>query len=787
MLITRLRCINPPPAMSKLFVKGLVFAALGTAGVPAVRATGMYTIPQWLEQGGAAANHSPEFYWETELRMIAAPFKPSQKRVERGVIPAAKPGEQAEMETFKDQADKADLADFKDALKQGKLKVADAAKATLEHEAVRDAIGSANEKTDITLPPEPASEFADYDRGALAFRQGEAHYQDAATAWEALLKRPAEERHYHSVWAAFMLGKVAVFTKKPEAAKWFHMTRQLAKDGFSDPLGLAADSYGWEAKSELDQDHLEKAAQLYLTQLALGDDSAIVSLKAFVPDRDSPDGTMTFGPQPPENADEAAQKKFAESQQARVDAALLRAARDPLLRRIVTAHVLATDTYGEGWSYPPPPPDASNPNATPPAKAGDRCRLWLSVIRKAGITEVDDAAALGWTAYTAGRYDEAGRWLKLVKEDNASSLWLRAKLLRREGKTAEAAEVMASAWKKLKAELPAEENPGEEPAPILTDNNEPVSFVNWTHGLRPLQSAGGDLGALRLERGDFVNALDAFFTSGMHEDAAFVADHVLTADELKQYVDEHVKWTARDDKENETQDAADFGGPLNGFALRWMLGRRLVREDRYAEARGYLPPKLREVLDKYTKALADGANEKLPKGKRARAWYNAAAIARYQGMEIMGTEGAPDGFLSGGSYPPNSIADERETGQQTETDESGDKPVQKIKPLPMVVAVTAAEKKRLAGNRTAPNKRFHYRHVAAALGWKAAALLPDQSNELADVLNSSGGWISNDDKAADKFYQAIERRASRTSIGRAAIAKHWFVSQYGPWSEEPKQ
>ena len=78
--------------------------------------------------------------------------------------------------------------------------------------------------------------------------------------------------------------------------------------------------------------------------------------------------------------------------------------------------------------------------------------------------------------------------------------------------------------------------------------------------------------------------------------------------------------------------------------------RRLVREDRYAEARGYLPPKMREVLDRYTAALTVAANEKLPKLRRARAWFDAAVIARYDGMELMGTEGAPDGLDSDGVY-----------------------------------------------------------------------------------------------------------------------------------------
>ena len=40
-------------------------------------------------------------------------------------------------------------------------------------------------------------------------------------------------------------------------------TRELAKSGFVDSLGIAPDSYGWEGRSEWKQEHPEKAAALF--------------------------------------------------------------------------------------------------------------------------------------------------------------------------------------------------------------------------------------------------------------------------------------------------------------------------------------------------------------------------------------------------------------------------------------------------------------------------------------------------------------------------------------------
>ena len=750
--------------MSRSFAKPLFFAALSLPLAPKVEATGNYSPPTWMEQGAPSAEHPPEFFWDHEVRKIAIGFKPSQERVEPGLKPKKDPNDADEYETQLEQAARVDMEDYRDALKKGLIKDAGAEG---QHEAARNAISAANEKTTTPLPDEPSSEFRDYDMAAFAFRQGEKHYDQAAQIWEKLLQRPAAERHYRSVWAAFMLGKIEVYAEHPEAVKWFRMARQLAKDGFADSLGLAADSYGWEAKSELDQDHLEKAAQLYLTQLALGDSSAIVSLKALVPDRAYGDGVMNFGPQPPSNADEAALKKFNEEQEKAEGPRLERAAKDPLLRRLTSAHVLATETL-TSWKY----------NEEDKKDAGsERCERWLKVVEKAGLKDMEDADLLGWVAYTAGRYAEAERWLK-VSGKTSATLWLKSKLLRRAGKTKEAAAAMAAAWEIIL----------KEDDEIEDDDDSGLFTVHQEESLDPLQSAAGELASLQLTRGDFINAFDVFISGDLLFDAAFVAERVLTANELKQYVDAHCP--EKKNKETgvkESESIRDGYHDKDGQRVRWMLGRRLVREDRYDEARPYLPEDLREDLDKYVKALKDGANEKLPKGQRARAWFDAATIARYSGMELMGTEGAPDFAIAGGDFEFDDIAGQRETGTQPTMQYQGDKEVMVAKPVKLAVAVSAEEKKRLATTKPSPNKRFHYRYIAAALGWKAAALLPDQSDELADVLNTSGSWIAKDDKAADKFFQSIERRASKTALGRKAGAKHWFVpDENGPWSKEPE-
>ncbi|MEY2543544.1 MAG: hypothetical protein QOE81_1005, partial [Verrucomicrobiota bacterium] len=280
---------------------------------------------------------------------------------------------------------------------------------------------------------------------------------------------------------------------------------------------------------------------------------------------------------------------------------------------------------------------------------------------------------------------------------------------------------------------------------------------------------------LRLARGDFVQSLDTLLKGHLWNDAAFVAERILTANELKQYVD----------AQPPTEPAKE--GDDYNKKLKYLLGRRLVREDRYAEAGPYLSPPYDKILEKYVKALQDGTNEKLSKTDRAHAWFTAAWLARYDGMELMGTEVAPDAYAESGEFELPDLAKQRRTGvyQRVSYDKDGN---EKKQNLPVVLKASAKEIQRLTANKINPDTRFHYRVVAGALAIKAAALLPNDSEELADVVNQAGVWVKDrDGKTGNRYYQIIEQRCAKTDIGRADIAKHWFVDQEGPWSEAEQE
>jgi tetratricopeptide (TPR) repeat protein len=755
-----------------------VWLAAGERG----HATGYGGPTEYLDQGGRQVDAAPEFYWEIEVKRLARDFRPAEPpKIAAGVFPP-------QFATFEEDKEgrarpggltrNSDTADFETALKEGRLKPADAAEARKQHEAAR-AVLDALPAVEAPLPPEFPSEFADYHRGAHAFRGGEEHYAEARTAWEALLARPTAERHYRSVWAAFMLGKLALKERKPEAVEWFQKTRALAKEGFADSLAMAADSYGWEGRSEWKQDHPDKAARLFLTQLALGDASAVISLKALIPDRDPVSGHLNYGPEPEEMEKWSDEEKKAADQKMR--AGLRAAARDPLLRRLETVHILATET---GY-------DAMEDRGAP-AERENRIARWLSVLKEAGIKQTEDAEYVGWAAYQLGDYKGAAHWLEMAKTQTPAGLWLKAKLQRRAGKADEAAKSMVEAWKTLQkiANYTGWQPPKQEPK---QDGEEAEEYNEGMYGGEEswgfLQHAGGNAACFLLARGEFLQAFDAFRKGNLWDDAAFVAESILTVDELKGYVDGEATAAPPPSKPVETatekeQPAVAAHVPGSAGAVRWLLGRRLVRLDRYREAAEYLPSPYDKVVRVYAKALQDGANPKLDKTERARAWFAAAWIARHDGMEIMGTEVAPDSFATGGDFQSGELAQERRVGKYEERhyDEKKGKEVTLAKPV--VLKPTKAELERLNKFRVVPDVRWHYRLIAGALAMKAAALLPDNTPELADVINTAGNWVKDrDNKLADQYYLTLMKRAGNTHIGRAARAKRWFVAQSGPWSE----
>ncbi|MEO6995806.1 MAG: hypothetical protein ABI273_19530, partial [Lacunisphaera sp.] len=396
---------------------------------------------------------------------------------------------------------------------------------------------------------------------------------------------------------------------------------------------------------------------------------------------------------------------------------------DPRARAVLTAWFLARFSSGNDGESDPCP-----------------LRAWTTALVAAKVGEVDQADRLAWLAYEAGDFELARDWARLALDRSAETHWIRAKLALHDNR--------------------------------LCDGARELSMAAVSPDLAPIYRSTvlGELGRVQLALDHREAALAAWLEGSHWEDAAYVAERLLTIDELKlflanyqsadlksyePYLGEVVTPEALASGRSAQSDGWDESGSSLRLKLTGLLARRLVRAGRIPEANGYFPAKEKALLALYAKDVRDGFNSMLRPKKRAEAFWRAAQLVRAQGMAFMGTELDPDFGIWDGEFA---------------FDQTEDRLKEKSGPF----SATTEERARLS-SLPIPARRFSYRYRAADLAWWAAALLPNGSEETATILNTAGGWLkARDPVEANRFYQALVIRCGRTTLGKAATDLHWF-------------
>lgn len=597
------------------------------------------------------------------------------------------------------------------------------------------------------------SEWSDYQEGAYYFWHKD--LPAAHAAWERLLARPLAQRRYRSTWAAYMLARI---DDQPDAAPEdrehrYQRVRQLRAEGCRDVFNLASDSFGWEGRVALDHRDFPAAMRLYYLQGVSGaglSDPMASSLRTVVEEivKDGPASeTMTT------------------------------AGHDPFLRRVVTLYLACHRRFASELEVP----DEQSSDKAAANKAAELEQGWINILTRENVNAVCEATPIAWSAYQQGDYAQAAAWLAKAPAADGLALWLRAKLALRDGQTDAAAKFFARAVRSFPVEIKATDDGLDEATELAQDA---ATFrASQFHA---------DLGIISLSRGDYAQALSALLRSTFWRDAAYVAERVMTTDELRAYVRKNFAAApppAPDPAASSTPDPGDApaAAPTTVeaiqasiarersanpavYALRYLLARRLARDGRYAEARPYYPAPLWPKFDEYVAALKLGQNDRQPKDKRADALWRAAKIGRWLGMELFGAEDDPDWMIDDGQLEEEPYR-ERRVGAPPSRKASAEADNPNPTPPPVYVPPLSADEKRRVGRHAIhPEERYHYRYLAADLAWKAAALMADQQEGTAQVLAAGGLWLESvgETKAADRFYIAILRRCNRTATGQKA-------------------
>ncbi|MBU2280211.1 MAG: hypothetical protein KKB45_15585, partial [Gammaproteobacteria bacterium] len=199
-----------------------------------------------------------------------------------------------------------------------------------------------------------------------------------------------------------------------------------------------------------------------------------------------------------------------------------------------------------------------------------------------------------------------------------------------------------------------------------------------------------------------------------------------------------------------------FGDTEPNTLLRQLLARKLLREQRFKEAPSYfVEPELKTLAAKYIQARQQSQSHWLSKLgqtfgfnlghlQQAQATFEAAMLTREHGLELLGFEMAPDYQVFYGQF---------EFWQPEQP------PVRQL-PVP------AAEQQRVQQSSALPDKRFHYRYLAAELASQSADLLPANSQAFAATLCHATTWLINrDPELAQGYYQRYLQQGPYVSWG----------------------
>ena len=469
----------------------------------------------------------------------------------------------------------------------------------------------------------------------------------SAIGWfERVVKLPVDEAAPRLVWATYMLARSHLLRDHPGdediAIAQYRKTIALVNAGHEDPLGLSNFSLGELAGISLKHQQYGDAIALYSQQSGAQDSvHAIESLWRLA--RKIPDE----------------------------DATLEREVKDPVVQKLLIAFALSNSDHTCSTSSDTECGDQFGGYA----RSGPQAAAIVDAIGKLPSKDVQWPDQVGAIAYSVGKFDLAARLLKLSNTPYAD--WYRAKLALHAGDMDGAAAAFARASKGF----------------ATSDPNVTVPLPEDV-----LSRAHGEAAILSLSRSDYIEALyQLSMAKSFDEDGRYIAERVLTVDELKVLVDKEA-WA------NEYRD---------------LLARRLVRVNRVDEAVAYYAkPETKtvaiEFADKWHQA--SGAHNKL---EQAAGWYGVSKIEVLSGLEILGSEGCPDfAKYSGGFGGP--CGDMKEAG--------GD-------------LTSADEVMRVGNSAIDPDVRFHYRTLAVKHLMAAADLLPRRSEILSSVLCNGVSWL----------------------------------------------
>ncbi|MBE6374223.1 MAG: hypothetical protein E7055_19430 [Lentisphaerae bacterium] len=377
-----------------------------------------------------------------------------------------------------------------------------------------------------------------------------------------------------------------------------------------------------------------------------------------------------------------------------------------------------------------------------------------------------NADILAWRAYEAGKVETSEKYLKLRTRDTLLSTYIESKIARYHGNNELAIQKLRQWLKFVKRIDPKDRADIVEIKHVMSDpfNTEPAYPLE--------QDVYGLLGSALVYRRDFAEAARFFYRAGQIEaDVMYIAENLMKLSELTAFAD-----SIADDLKSKDEEKR-----LNAQSIRHLTARRAFREGKFDIARKYLPEKFKEILDRYLAFIRASKDISKSGDEKALLLFNAAKIMRWYGMELCGTQGAPDDFPSGERGISADFEDCPYCKYDPETDQWTNICMKHRNDSEFTAGQSAETQNHVYypdEKRISPvvprNQRFHYRYRAADLARQAADLAQDE--DLRALANLFGGECLRlrTPRKADVFYKRLVRESPNSAIAKIADELRWF-------------
>lgn len=294
---------------------------------------------------------------------------------------------------------------------------------------------------------------------------------------------------------------------------------------------------------------------------------------------------------------------------------------------------------------------------------------------------------------------------------------------------------------------------------------------------------GTELAALKLSEGDLSEAMRLFYAHGDISDGAYVAECLLSTDELRRLVDLH-GYPDQDLPDDEFYLLYD----QPHYSPRALLARKLFREDRWDEAARYFPPALAAIARRYGELRRLAAQPGATPRARADAHWCAALIIQRHGRALLFCAYGLDKTQPdrSGKIQPNTDPSFLEYANGWHAYLTSFLPhlrqQEKLDERPQVILKASPEETRrikawYAQHIEKPTYSERMpRYEVFRLGLLAVKDLPDNDPAGAIILQTIGNLLKYvDPDAAQPAYRLLVKRFGQTPLGATATKTRWFA------------